>query len=151
MMTMKVIASNKKASHDYFLLDTFEAGIVLQGTEIKSVRANKVNIADSYCLIRNEEIFVINMHIAKYKEGNIFNHNETRTRKLLMHKKQIIKLQNKIMQDSLTLVPTKVYLDHGLCKLEFAVAKGKKNYDKRQALKEKDAKRNTERLLKENY
>ena len=148
---MKVIASNKKASHDYFLLDTFEAGIVLQGTEIKSVRANKVNIADAYCLIRNEEIFVINLHISKYKEGNIFNHNETRTRKLLMHKKQIIKLQNRVMQDSLTLIPTKVYLDHGLCKLEFAVAKGKKNYDKRQALKEKDAKRNTERFIKDNY
>lgn len=148
---MKIIAQNKKASHDYFLLDTFEAGIVLQGTEIKSVRANKVNIADAYCLIRDEEIFVINMHIAKYKEGNIFNHNETRTRKLLMHKKQIIKLQNKIMGDNLTLVPTKVYLDHGLCKVEFAIAKGKKNYDKRQALKEKDAKRNVEKALKERY
>lgn len=148
---MKVIARNKKASHNYYLLDTFEAGIVLQGTEIKSVRGNKVNIGDAYCVIRNEEMFVINMHIAKYKEGNQFNHEETRTRKLLLHKKQIIRLHNKIQTENLTIVPTKVYIEKGLCKVEIAVAKGKKQYDKRQALKEKDAKRTIERNLKQTY
>ncbi|QMS84268.1 SsrA-binding protein SmpB [Candidatus Xianfuyuplasma coldseepsis] len=147
---MKIIARNKKAQHDYFLLDTYEAGIVLHGTEIKSVRANKVNIKDSYCLIRDEEMFIINMHIAKYKEGNIFNHNETRTRKLLLHKKEIIRIFNKIQGENLTIIPTKVYLEQGLCKVEIAIAKGKKQYDKRQALREKDAKRSIEKNLK-NY
>jgi SsrA-binding protein len=148
---MKIIARNKKAAHNYYLLDTFEAGIVLRGTEIKSVRANKVNIGDAYCIIRNEELFVMNMHIAKYKEGNQFNHEETRTRKLLLHKKQIIRLHNKIQTENLTIVPTKVYIEKGLCKVEIAVAKGKKQYDKRQALKEKDAKRQIDRKLKEQY
>ena len=148
---MKIIARNKKASHNYHLQDTFEAGIVLVGTEIKSVRANKVNIADSYCIIRNEEIFIVNMHIAKYKQGNIFNHDETRQRKLLMHKKQIIRLHNKIQTENLTIVPTLVYLEKGLCKVEIAIAKGKKQHDKRQALKEKDAKRQIEKNLKDRY
>jgi SsrA-binding protein len=148
---MKVIATNKKASHDYYILDTYEAGIVLQGTEIKSVRANKVNIKDAYCLIKEEQLFVINMHIAQYKEGNIFNHNETRTRKLLMHKREIIRIFNKIQGENLTIIPTKVYLDHGLCKVEIAIAKGKKQFDKRQALKEKDAKRTIEKNLKNQY
>lgn len=148
---MKIISRNKKASHNYHLLETYEAGIVLQGTEIKSVRANKVNIADAHCIIRSEQIYVVNMHIAKYKEGNQFNHDETRMRKLLLHKKQIIKLHNKIMQDSLTIIPIKVYIEKGLCKVEIAVAKGKKQYDKRQALKEKDAKRTIERNLKNQY
>jgi len=148
---MKIIARNKKASFNYFLLDTFEAGIVLQGTEIKSVRENKVNIGDAHCIIRKEELFIVNMHIAKYDHGNIFNHDETRQRKLLLHKKQIIKINNKMMQDSLTVVPTKVYMEKGLCKVEIALAKGKKNYDKRQSLKEKDDKRNIDRKLKERY
>jgi SsrA-binding protein len=148
---MKVIARNKKASYDYFLLDTFQAGIVLHGTEIKSVRATKVSIQDAYCIIRNEEIYIVNMHISKYSHGNIFNHDETRQRKLLLHKKQIVKLHNRVMQESLTIVPTKVYIEKGLCKVEIAVAKGKKNYDKRQSLREKDDKRNIERRLKEQY
>ena len=148
---MKVIARNKKASFNYYLLDTFEAGIVLHGTEIKSVRANKVNIGDAYCIIRDNEMFIVNLHIAKYDHGNVFNHNETRSRKLLLHKKQIIKINNKVMQDSLTIVPTKVYIERGLCKIEIALGKGKKNYDKRQSLKAKDAKRNLERNLKERY
>ena len=146
---MKVIANNKKANHDYFLLEKFECGIVLKGTEIKSIREGKVNIKDSYALIRNEEAFLFNMHIAKYKQGNIFNHDETRSRKLLLHKKQIIKINNKIMQDSLTLVPTKVYIEKGLAKVEIALAKGKKNYDKRQSLKEKDTKRRIDKVLKD--
>ncbi len=148
---MKIIARNKKASFNYFLLDSFDAGIVLHGTEIKSVRANKVNIGDAYCIVRNEEMFIVNMHIAKYDHGNIFNHDETRQRKLLLHKKQIIKINNRVMQEDLTIVPTKVYLEKGLCKIEISLAKGKKNYDKRQSIKEKDAKRNVQRNLKERY
>ena len=148
---MKIIAKNKKASFNYFLLDTFEAGIVLQGTEIKSVRANKVNIVDAHCIIRKDEMFIVNMHIAKYDHGNLFNHDETRQRKLLLHKKQIVKLHSKMMQESLTVVPIKVYMEKGLCKVEIALAKGKKNYDKRHSLKEKDDKRNMARKMKERF
>ena len=148
---MKIITTNKKASHNYYLLDKFEAGIVLKGTEIKSVRANRINISDSYARIKNGEIFLVNMHISKYDHGNQFNHDETRSRKLLLHKKQIIRITNKVNQDALTLVPTKVYLEGGLCKVEIALAKGKKNYDKRQSLKEKDSLRRVEKTLKERY
>ena len=146
---MKVIAQNKKASHDYYLLEKYECGIVLLGTEIKAIREGKVNIKDSYALIRDEQAYLLNMHIAKYKQGNIFNHDETRSRKLLLHKKQIIKINNKIMQDALTLIPTKVYIEKGLCKVEIALAKGKKNYDKRQSLKEKDSKRRLDKVMKD--
>ncbi len=148
---MKIVATNKKASHDYFLLTKYEAGIVLKGTEIKSVRANKVNISDSYARIKDGEIFLVNMHISKYSHGNVFNHDETRSRKLLLHKKEIIRISNKLNQDSLTLVPTKVYIERGLCKVQIALAKGKKNYDKRQSLKEKDSLRRVEKTLKERY
>lgn len=148
---MQVIANNKKAKHDYFLQDTYEAGIKLQGSEIKSVRQGKVNFLDSYAYIRNGEAFLMNMHISKYKEGNRFNHDETRTRKLLLHKKEIEKIDAKIKQDSLTLIPTKLYIDHGLCKVEIALAKGKKLYDKRQSLKEKDAKRRMQKGMKDQY
>jgi len=147
---MKIIAQNKKAHHDYFILDKFEAGIILKGTEIKSIRKGKVNIKDSYARIRNEEIFLVNMHISKFEQGNIFNHDETRSRKLLLNKKEIIKISRKTKEDSLSIVPLKVYLDRGLCKIEIALAKGKKNYDKRQTLKEKDSKRRIEKALK-NY
>jgi len=148
---MKVVARNKKASYNYFLLDTFEAGIVLVGTEIKSIRAGKVSIADAYCLVKNDEMFVVNMHIAKYAQGNIFNHNETRTRKLLLHKKEIRKIGKKVATESLTIVPTQIYIDKGLAKLEIAIAKGKKNYDKRQTLKEKAERRTAERNLRGRY
>lgn len=148
---MKVISRNKKASHEYYLTDKFDCGIVLKGTEIKSVRASKVSIKDAYARIKDNEIFIVNMHISKYNHGNIFNHEEIRTRKLLLHKKEIIKITNKVNQGSLTLIPTLVYLDHGLCKIELALAKGKKNYDKRNALKEKDANRRMEKAMKENY
>jgi len=148
---MKIITKNKKASHEYFLLDKFEAGIVLKGTEIKSIRANKVNIVDSYGRIKDEEIFLVNMHISKYDHGNLFNHDETRSRKLLLNKKEIKKIIKKVSQEGLTLVPTKVYLERGLCKVELALAKGKKNYDKRQSLKEKDSLRRAEMALKERY
>lgn len=148
---MKIVARNKKANFNYQILNKYETGIVLQGTEIKSIRESKCNIQDSYCLIRNNELYIINMHVAKYDHGNIFNHDETRRRKLLMHKKEIIKINNKLVLEDLTLVPLKVYIDKGLCKIEIALAKGKKNYDKRQALKAKDAKRNIEKNLKERY
>lgn len=148
---MKLIAQNKKAHHDYFLDDKYECGIVLKGTEIKSVRAGKVNIKDSYCLIRNEEMVIMNMHISKYDHGNTFNHDETRSRKLLLHKKQIRKIQNKVNQGGLTIVPIKVYLEKGLCKVEISLGKGKKNYDKRQSLKEKDSNRRLQQALKERY
>lgn len=147
---MKIIAQNKKASHEYFLHEKYECGIVLKGTEIKSVRDGKVNIKDSYALIRNNEAFIMNMHISKYKQGNIFNHDETRSRKLLLNKREIIKINNKVNQEAMTLIPTKVYIEKGLCKVEIALAKGKKNYDKRQALKEKDTKRRLDKVLKDN-
>ena len=148
---MKIISKNKKAMHEYFLTDKYECGIVLKGTEIKSVRAAKVSIKDAYARIKGNEIFIVNMHISKYNHGNIFNHEETRTRKLLLHKKEIIKITNKVNQESLTLIPTLVYLEKGLCKIEIAIAKGKKNYDKRQVLKEKDANRRMEKAMKEHY
>ena len=148
---MALIANNKKAHHDYFLDDKFECGIVLKGTEIKSVRAGKVNIKDSYCLIRNEEMVIMNMHISKYDHGNKFNHDETRSRKLLLHKKQIIKIQNKVNQGGLTIVPLKVYIEKGLCKVEIAIGKGKKNYDKRQSLKEKDVQKRINKVMKDRF
>ena len=148
---MKVIANNKKAFHDYHILDKYEAGIVLKGTEIKSIRAGKVNIKDSYCLVRNNEMFVMNMHISKFEHGNLFNHDETRSRKLLLHKKEISKIDLKASQENMTIVPLKLYFDRGLCKIEIALAKGKKNYDKRQALKEKDMKKRVDQQLKGRY
>jgi len=148
---MKLIASNKKANHDYFLSDNLEVGIVLKGTEIKSIREGKVNIKDSYCLIRDGQMVIMNMHISKYNHGNIFNHDETRSRRLLLHKKEIIKMQNKVNQQGLTIVPLKVYIDKGLCKLEIALGKGKKNYDKRQSLKEKDVGKRLNKIMKERY
>lgn len=148
---MKIITRNKKASHDYYLLDQYECGIVLLGTEIKSVRASKVSIVDSYARINDGEIFLVNMHISKYDHGNLFNHEETRSKKLLLHKKEIKKIINKLKKEPLTLIPTLVYLDRGLCKVQLTLAKGKKNYDKRQSLKEKDAARRVEKTLKERY
>lgn len=148
---MKIIANNKKAFHDYHILEKYEAGIVLTGTEIKSVRDGNVNIKDAHCLIRNGEIFLMNMHISKYKQGNIFNHDETRSRKLLLHKKEIIKLEQKVNQESMAIIPLKVYLEKGLCKVEISLAKGKKNYDKRQSLKEKDMKKRMDKAIKNRY
>jgi SsrA-binding protein len=146
---MKIIARNKKATYNYFVETKFEAGIVLKGTEIKSIRANKVSIQDSYVRIKNEEAFIINMHIAKYKEGNIFNHEETRTRKLLLHKKEIIKLSNALNIERKTIIPVSVYLKEGLAKIEIAIATGKKLYDKRQSLKEKDQTKRMQKNIKQ--
>lgn len=145
---MEVISENRQARHDYFLEDFFECGLVLKGTEIKSIREHKVNLKDSYVLIRNGEAFLLNAHISIYKEGNIFNHEETRTRKLLLHKKEILKLKSKIEEKGYTLVPTKMYLLNGKAKVEVALAKGKHTFDKRQTEKERDLKREIAKSLK---
>jgi len=143
-----LIAQNKKARHDYFVEETYEAGLVLTGTEIKSVRAHTVQLVDAYVQVKNGEAFVYNMHIAEFKGGNRFNHTPDRTRKLLLHKKEIAKLQGVAQQAGYSLIPLKVYLKNGYAKLLVGVCKGKKNYDKRQDLKEKDAKRDIEKAMK---
>jgi len=135
---MKIISQNKKARHDYFIEETFEAGIQLLGSEIKSIRLGKVNLNDSFVTFKNGETFVNNMHIAKYDFSNRFNHEETRARKLLLHQKEIVKLFSKTREQGLTVIPLKVYLKEGLCKVEIGLAKGKRDYDIRQTLKEKD-------------
>lgn len=147
---MKIVANNKKAFHEYNIDKKYEAGIILKGTEIKSIRMGKVNISDSYITIRNNEVYIVNMNISKYDKGNIFNHDEKRDRKLLLNKSEIIKLNNYIKQDGYTLVPLKVYFNKALVKVEIALGKGKKLYDKRQDLKEKDEKRRIQKALK-NY
>lgn len=138
---------NRNARHDYFIDEELECGIVLTGTEIKSIRDGKCNIRDSYAIVKRGELFLLNMFIAPYKEGNIFNHAETRTRKLLMHKKEILKLHDKIRLEGYTLVPLKVYFKKNKAKVLIGVCKGKKNYDKRETLKERDIKK---QLAKEN-
>lgn len=141
---------NKKAKFDYEILDTYEAGIVLTGTEIKSIRAGKAQLKDSYAVIKNEEIFLLNMHISHYEQGNIFNHNETRTRKLLLHKKEILKLRDRVEIEGLTLVPIKLYFKGNKAKILIGVAKGKKTYDKREAIKKRDIDRDLKKQFK-NY
>lgn len=149
---MKIIAQNKKAYHDYFILETFEAGIELKGTEIKSVRKGGVNLKDSFIRIKDHEAFVENMHIAPYEQGNIFNHEPRRIRKLLLHKREISKLEKKVKEDGLTIVPTKIYFNNSSkAKVEVALVKGKKLYDKRQSLKEQDMKRDIDKALKNAY
>lgn len=150
-MDMKIIAKNKKALFDYEVLDKVEAGIVLSGTEIKAVRAGKLNIRDSFVRINNnQEAFIINMHIGAYDHGNVFNHEETRQRKLLLHKKEIAQLAQEVQEKSLTIVPLQAYIKDNRLKVEIALARGKKNYDKREAQKQKDADREIEKALK-NY
>ncbi len=142
--------NNKKAKFDYHIFDTYEAGIALKGTEIKSIKLGNCNLKDSYVVIRNREAYIINMHISQYEQGNIFNHEETRTRKLLLHKKEIIKLNDKIRIEGYTLIPTKLYFVKNKVKIQIALAKGKKNYDKRQTIKERDIDRNIKKQLKGN-
>ena len=148
---MKLICNNKKASFDYFLLDTYEAGIKLTGTEIKSIRAGKVNINDAYVVVRNGKVFILNMFIGKYDLGNIFNHEERRSRELLLHRSQINKVSGKLQTEGITLVPTKLYFVDALVKVEFAIAKGKKLYDKREDLKRKDLMREAQKCFKDRY
>ena len=142
---------NRKASFNYFIQEEIECGIVLTGTEIKSIREGKANIKDSYAIIRNNECFLLNMHITKYKEGNIFNHEENRTRKLLLHKKEINKLKVSLEQEGLTLIPLKLYFKDNKLKVSLGICKGKKLYDKRETMKEKDQKREASKLIKNNY
>jgi len=146
---MKLISQNKKARHDYFIEDTYECGIALTGTEIKSARLGKVNLKDSYAKVVDGEVFVFNMHIAPYEQGNRYNVDSKRPRKLLLHKKEIRKLLGLTTQNGLTLVPLKVYLNSkGLAKLELAVARGKKNYDKRDDMAKKSADRKIQQMMK---
>ena len=138
---IKIIATNKKASFNYFLSDFIEAGIELKGTEIKSLRVNGATIGDSYVVIRNGEAEILNMHIKAYEHGNIFNHDPLRTRKLLLHKKEIYWFDDKVRKGGFTIVPTRVYFYRGKAKVEIALAKGKKLYDKRESIKQRDVER----------
>lgn len=144
-----VIAQNKKARHDYFIEETYEAGIVLKGTEIKSIRARRVNLKDSYARIHNGEVELLNMHISPYEQGNRYNHDPLRTRKLLLHRKEIDKLIGRTKEDGFTIVPLKLYIKNGFAKVLLGVGKGKKKYDKREELKQKAAKREIERAFRE--
>ncbi len=144
----QVVAQNKKARHDYFVLETYEAGIELFGTEVKSIRKGKINLKDSWCSIDAGEIFVNGMHISHYEQGNIFNRDPMRVKRLLMHKKEINRLLGVTKQQGLTLIPLSVYFLKGRAKLEVGLCKGKKNYDKRETLAKRDAQRDMERAAK---
>ena len=139
---------NRKARYDYEIEDTYEAGIVLTGTEIKSIRLGKVNIKDSYAIIRNDEIYLLNTHISIYEEGNRFNHEEDRTRKLLLHKKEILKLRDKLEKEGYTIIPLKIYFVKNKAKVLLGLAKGKKNYNKKETIKERDIQREMEKSFK---
>ncbi|WP_353893855.1 SsrA-binding protein SmpB [Proteinivorax hydrogeniformans] len=146
---MKAIAVNKKARHEYFIEETFEAGIELKGTEVKSIRGGKINLKDSFARVENGEVFVYGMHISPYEQGNRFNHDPTRQRKLLLRKEEIKKLIGATQQKGLSLIPTKLYFVRGLVKMEIALAKGKKLHDKRQDMAKKDAQRQIEKAFRE--
>ena len=139
---------NRKATYDYFIEEELETGIVLKGTEIKSIRNGQANLKDCYAIIKNNEVFLLNMFISKYENGSIFNHDERRTRKLLLHKKEILKLRDKVEISGYTLIPIKLYFKKNKAKILLGVAKGKKNYDKRESIKEKDIKRDIEKALR---
>ncbi|KMY51762.1 SsrA-binding protein SmpB [Peribacillus loiseleuriae] len=147
--TGKQLAQNKKAYHDYFIEETFEAGIVLQGTEIKSIRAGKANLKDSFAKIERGELYLHNMHVSPYEQGNRYNHDPLRTRKLLLHRKEINKLIGETKETGYTIVPLKVYLKNGFAKVLIGLGKGKKQYDKREDLKRKEAKRDIERAFRD--
>ncbi len=146
----KVVAQNKKASFNYFLSDFLECGIELVGSEIKSIRNGGCNISDSYVIIKNGEAYILNMNISPYDKASAFTHEPLRTRKLLLHKKEINKLASKVTLSGYSLVPTKVYLKKGLCKIEIALGKGKKLYDKRETIKERDVNRSLNKAMKRN-
>ncbi|MGE7920007.1 SsrA-binding protein SmpB [Viridibacillus sp. NPDC093762] len=144
----KVLAQNKKAGHDFFIEETIEAGMVLQGTEIKSIRNGRVQLRDSYVRVSGNEAWISNMHVSPYEQGNRFNHDPLRSRKLLLHKRQIAELIGRVKRDGYTIVPLKMYIKDGYAKLLIGVGKGKKNYDKRDDLRKKEAKRDMERSFK---
>ena len=146
--TVKQLASNRKAYHDYFIEDKFEAGIELAGTEVKSIRKGNVNLKDSFCAVKDGEMFLYGMHVSPYEQGNIFNKDPRRTRKLLLHKREIMRLYGKIKQDGLALIPLSVYFKNAKVKVELGLARGKKLHDKRDAAAARDARREMDRALK---
>jgi len=147
-MGIKIIANNKKAYHDYFIDEVFEAGMVLTGTEVKSLRQGAANLKDAFCRIKDGEVYVNNLHISPYEHGNIHNVDPTRVRKLLLHHAEIVKLIRKVEEKGLSLVPTKIYFKNSLVKLEIGVARGKKLHDKRETLKRKEADREMAKAIK---
>lgn len=147
----KTIAENRKARHDYFIIETYEAGMELFGTEVKSLRAGKVNLKDSYCDIDDGELFALGVHISPYEQGNIFNRDPDRPKKLLMHKAEIMKLTGHVSRDGYTLVPLSLYFKGSRVKMALGLCKGKKNYDKRDTIAKRDADRDIERAMKERY
>ena len=149
--SIKVVSNNKKAYHDYFVEDKYECGIELAGTEVKSIRRGNVNLKDSFCAVKDGEMFLYGMHISPYEKGNIFNKDPRRTRKLLLHKKEILKLHAKVQQDGYALIPLSLYLSNSRVKVELAVARGKKLYDKREAAAQRDAKREMDRVSRGRY
>ena len=149
--SVKQIASNRKAFHDYFIEEKYEAGIELAGTEVKSIRMGNAHLKDSFCAVKDGEMFLYGMHISPYEKGNIFNKDPRRTRKLLLHKKEILKLHAKVQQDGYALVPLSLYLSGPRVKVELALARGKKLYDKREAAAQRDAKREMDRLSRGRY
>ncbi|KXA08970.1 MAG: SsrA-binding protein SmpB [Finegoldia magna] len=148
MSEIKLLANNKKARHEYFIEEVYECGIELKGTEVKSIKKGKVSIKESYCMIENAEVFVYSMNVSPYTEGNIFNVDSLRKRKLLMHKSEIRKLIGKTKEQGYTLIPLRVYAKNGLVKVEIALAKGKNLYDKRETLKKRDDLRNMQRAMR---
>lgn len=146
---VKVVSRNRKAFHDFYIDETCEAGIALTGTEVKSIRASRVNLRDSYARVENGELFLYNMHVSTYEQGNRFNHEPLRIRKLLMHRREINRLRGKVQEKGFTLVPLQVYIKNGKIKIEIALARGKKLYDKRKAIAEKTAGREMERAFKD--
>jgi SsrA-binding protein len=150
-MSIKVVSTNRKARHDYFILETYEAGIVLRGSEIKSIRGGQISLTQAYVTIEKQEAWLVNAYIAPYDEASRFNHDPVRSRKLLLHGSEIRRLGNKIRQKGATVVPLRVYIKDGLAKVEIAVAKGKKQYDKRAEIAKRDAKRELERRQKDTW
>ena len=150
-MEKKVITTNRKAFHDYTIFDKYVAGIVLTGTEIKSIRKNAINLKDSFCKIEDNEIFLYNCHISPYEQGNRFNHEAARTRKLLLTRKEILKMHSKVKKDGYSIIPLELFITHGFAKLEIGLAKGKKLYDKRDDIAKKDHKREMDRASKTRY
>jgi len=145
---MKIVAQNRKAFHDYFIEETLEAGMVLTGTEVKSLRDAKANLMDSYVLIKDNEVFLFNCHISPYTHGNLMNHDPVRTRKLLLHKKELVKLQAKAAQKGYSVIPLKLYFKDGRAKAEIGLAKGKRQYEKRETIKKKEADREIQRAMR---
>ncbi len=148
-MSIKIIKKNKKAYFDYFIEDTYEAGIALVGCEVKSIRLGQVNIKDTFCAVKGGEVFVMNMHIKPYEKGSYYNVDSKRPRKLLLHKREIDKLRVAVSQKSYTIVPTKIYFRQGLVKMEIALAKGKELHDKRRSIADKEVKRDLQRTVKQ--